>query len=74
MSEFHKAFYVNCPIHKDVEHPLWRNCPKCSEVITYTEEEVARIAKDFFYHWYNAPGQNTEEGFNKWFETNKKKK
>lgn len=40
MSEFHKAFYVNCPIHKDIEYPLWRKCPKCSVVITYTEEAL----------------------------------
>jgi len=40
MSEFHNAWYTTCRIHKDVEHPLWRKCPKCSEVITYSEEDL----------------------------------
>jgi len=29
MSEFHKAFYTTCIIHKKVEHPKWRKCWKC---------------------------------------------
>lgn len=39
----------------------------------YTEEEVKSIATKFFYHWYNVGGTNTEEGFDKWFNTIKKK-
>ena len=39
----------------------------------YSEEEVRRISLDFFYHWYNAKGSNTEQGFDKWFEQFKKK-
>lgn len=40
----------------------------------YSEKEVAKLATDFFYFWYNAPGENTEEAFDKWFEQNKKNK
>lgn len=39
----------------------------------YSGEEVKKLATDFFYHWYNSPGNNTEEGFDKWFEQFKKK-
>ena len=39
MSEFHNAFYTTCRKH-DIEHPKWRKCPKCEEVISYSEEEV----------------------------------
>jgi hypothetical protein len=38
----------------------------------YSEEEVKKISLDFFYHWWNAKGNNTEEGFNEWFEQFKK--
>jgi len=39
----------------------------------YSEEELRKLCLDFFYYWYNAPGNNTEQGFDKWFEQNKKK-
>jgi hypothetical protein len=39
----------------------------------YSEEEVRKISLDFFYHWWNAKGSNTEQGFDKWFEQVKKK-
>ena len=38
----------------------------------YSEEEVRKISLDFFYHWWNAKGSNTEQGFDKWFEQVKK--
>ena len=38
----------------------------------YSEEEVKKLSTEFFYHWYNAKGNNTEEGFDKWFEQFKK--
>lgn len=34
----------------------------------YSDEEVKKIALDFFYFWWNAKGTNTEQGFDKWFE------
>jgi len=34
----------------------------------YTEQEVREISLKFFYHWYNAPGNNTEQGFTEWFK------
>ena len=34
----------------------------------YSEDEVKKIALDFFYHWWNSKGTNTEQGFDKWFE------
>jgi hypothetical protein len=39
----------------------------------YSEDEVRNIATKFFYHWYNAKGNNTEQGFDSWFEQFKKK-
>lgn len=43
MSEFHNAFYITCKKH-DVEHPKWRKCPKCEEIVTYSEEEMISFA------------------------------
>ena len=40
---------------------------------SYSEEEVRKISLDFFYHWWNAKGSNTEQGFDEWFEQFKKK-
>lgn len=51
----------------------WEECKKSLTKTMYTEEEVAKITKDFFYFWYNAPGNNTEEGFEKWFAEQPKK-
>lgn len=47
--------------------------PSDDSSIVYTEEEVKKYCTQFFYYWYNSPGKNTEEGFNKWWEQNKKK-
>lgn len=38
----------------------------------YSEEEVRKIATEFFYFWWNAPGNNTEEGFYDWWCVHKK--
>jgi len=38
----------------------------------YSEEEVRKISLDFFYHWWNSKGTNTEQGFDRWFEQLKK--
>jgi len=35
------------------------------------KERHKKIATDFFYHWYNSKGNNTEQGFNKWWSENK---
>ncbi len=40
---------------------------------SYSEEEVRKITLDFFYHWWNSKGTNTEQGFDKWFEKFKNK-
>jgi len=32
---------------------------------------IKQIATDFFFKWYNSPGQNTSEGFDKWWEKHK---
>lgn len=39
----------------------------------YNEKEVRKITLDFFYHWWNSKGNNTEQGFDKWFEQFKNK-
>lgn len=71
MSEFRKAFYMHCPIHEEIEHPKWRKCPKCEEVITYSEEEVYYFA---FMLWEGFLHETKEyPDYFTWFETNKKK-
>lgn len=45
MSEFHKAFYLTCPMHRDVEHPFWRECPKCEA--DKREKEIVIAAKNY---------------------------
>lgn len=47
MSEFHKAFYVNCLKH-DIEYPKWRKCPKCTAIINYSEEEMLKLIRQAF--------------------------
>ena len=32
------------------------------------KDDVKNICLDFFYWWYNQPGNNTEEGFEKWYK------
>jgi hypothetical protein len=73
MSEFHDAWYKTCSVHKDTEHPMWRKCPKCSEVITYSEEEVFELIGKFDYCGWtgNFIGPDTRK---EWFEQNKKSK
>ncbi len=39
---------------------------------SYTEEDIKDISIRFFYHWWNAKGNNTEQGFEEWFEKFKK--
>lgn len=39
----------------------------------YSEEEVRNASLKFFFHWYNTPGNNTEQGFDNWFSQFKKK-
>lgn len=86
MSEFHTAFYKTCHIHKDTEYPLWRKCPKCSKVITYSEEEVTRLlnecwdaSRDYTDQIIRISiglsnfSQPTLPNKTKWFEENKKK-
>ena len=34
----------------------------------YTEKEVRDTSLKFFYHWWNAKGNNTEQGFDEWFK------
>lgn len=36
----------------------------------YTASDVAKIATDFFYYWYNAKGTNTMQGFSDWWKEN----
>jgi len=67
MSDFHKAWYITCSIHKEIEHPLWRKCPKCSAVITYTEEELMDLMNEFSWRL------DKRITFKEWFELNKKK-
>jgi hypothetical protein len=49
------------------------NGAKWQQERSYSEEEVRKISLEFFYHWWNTKGSNTEQGFDKWFEQFKKK-
>ena len=42
--------------------------------VMYSEEELRDVAIKFFFHWWNSPGNNTEQGFYEWFNEYKKKK
>ena len=35
------------------------------------EETIRDIATEFFRAWYNAPGSNTDQGFEDWWKLNK---
>lgn len=37
------------------------------------ESRIKDVATEFFYHWYNAPGNNTQQGFDDWWEINKQR-
>lgn len=32
-----------------------------------SKEIFKKVATEFFYYWWNAEGNNTEEGFDKWW-------
>ena len=35
-------------------------------------DEFARaVATEFYYHWHNSPGTNTQQGFQDWWELNR---
>ena len=38
----------------------------------YSEEEVRKFSIEFFYYWWNSKGNNTEQGFDEWFNQFKK--
>ncbi|MDR1981504.1 MAG: hypothetical protein LBQ39_07795 [Tannerellaceae bacterium] len=42
-------------------------------VYKLTEDQIKELATKFFFHWYNAPGANTMQGFDGWWEENKEK-
>ena len=36
-----------------------------------SEEKIKKISCAFFRSWYNSPGNNTEQGFDEWWEKEK---
>ena len=58
------------PYNDFIEGGKWRQEQDKNK---YSEEEVRKISLDFFYHWWNSKGTNTEQGFDKWFEQFKKR-
>lgn len=36
-------------------------------------EKIKDIATEFFRHWYNYPGTNTDQGFDSWWEINEER-
>jgi hypothetical protein len=39
----------------------------------FEKEPAKAIATEFFYWWHNQPGNNTEQGFDQWWEEKFKK-
>lgn len=39
----------------------------------FSEADAKQIALDFFFHWYNAKGNNTVQGFDDWWKANAEK-
>lgn len=35
------------------------------------DELIKRIATDFYFHWHNTDGNNTSQGFDEWWQSNK---
>ena len=69
------AFNNDLLYQKQISERIYNNSLYQKQIAEkmYSEEEVRKITLDFFYHWWNAKGNNTEEGFNEWFEQFKKK-
>lgn len=44
---------------------------KAIERMAGMEETIRDIATEFFRSWYNAPGSNTDQGFDEWWKLNK---
>lgn len=38
-----------------------------------SDDRIEAICTDFYYHWHNAPGTNTQQGFKDWWEKNRSK-
>ena len=41
---------------------------KAQSLLPKEKEQRKEIAVKFFYHWWNTPGNNTEQGFDDWYE------
>jgi hypothetical protein len=46
---------------------------KDKKFVIVDEEKLKKIATDFFYKWYNSPGNNTLQGWDDWWSKNKSK-
>lgn len=44
---------------------------KAIERLAGMENTIRDIATEFFRSWYNAPGSNTDQGFDDWWRLNK---
>jgi hypothetical protein len=42
-------------------------------VYELTAQQIKEIATQFFFDWYNAPGTDTLQGFDAWWEVNNDK-
>lgn len=38
-----------------------------------SDKTIKELSTTFFRHWWNAPGNNTEQGFDAWWKKNKTK-
>lgn len=65
MSDEPDAFgYKHGRIHRDPGQSCTANKP-------FSEKVIRDIATEFFRDWYNAPGSNTDQGFDAWWKTNR---
>jgi hypothetical protein len=53
---------MNCPQNK-LEKPEFQ--------LPANKDELKKVCCEFFRYWWNQPGNNTEQGFDEWYQKKK---
>jgi len=56
------------PLYLDLIKKTFKVKPSSREVKPLTKQVAKDIATQFYYHWHNASGPNTEQGFEDWWD------
>jgi hypothetical protein len=61
---------VNSPTKEEVDKILKSVQPNFAsqQSVNRRDELIKEIACTFFRHWWNSPGNNTEQGFDSWWK------